>query len=169
MMKSYPYREGFGLIVLAAVVAAGFYIWGPMVEVANGQDQANNAVPAAAPADRPIPAPVLDLTTQCMEHLMASRYAAAIGVFSGHTPLSPDDIDQLKITIVQQRNNTTNYEPIGYELVDVQWLGQSLIRLRYLERCEVSGLMWNFDFYRADKEWVLVNLAYSDKVSQMFK
>ena len=51
---------------------------------------------------------------------------------------------------------------LGSELVKKQPFGKSLVRLVYIMKCEKMPLVWEFYYYKADKQWQLISLKSRD-------
>jgi hypothetical protein len=51
---------------------------------------------------------------------------------------------------------------LGFEPVKKEQFGKSLVRLVYIMRCEKLPLVWEFYYYKADKEWQLISLKSRD-------
>jgi hypothetical protein len=51
---------------------------------------------------------------------------------------------------------------LGFEPVKKEQYGKSLVRLVYMMRCEKLPLIWEFYYYKADKDWQLISLKSRD-------
>ncbi|MHC4130541.1 MAG: hypothetical protein ACYSSP_01145 [Planctomycetota bacterium] len=51
---------------------------------------------------------------------------------------------------------------LGFEPVKKQTFGKSLVRLVYVMKCEKMPLVWEFYYYKADKDWQLISLKSRD-------
>lgn len=58
---------------------------------------------------------------------------------------------------------------IGYELIEEKKLGQSLLRLHYIEKTAKHALPWTFYFYRSPAGWVLNSFDWSDQIQGAFR
>ncbi len=56
----------------------------------------------------------------------------------------------------------------GYELIGHQELGESLYRIRLLEKYADRGRLWSLVFYRAERHWQLAELVPSDNLLDAF-
>jgi hypothetical protein len=51
---------------------------------------------------------------------------------------------------------------LGFESVKKESFGKSLVRLVYTMKCEKMPLVWEFYYYKADKDWQLISLKSRD-------
>jgi len=51
---------------------------------------------------------------------------------------------------------------LSYEYIKTQQYGKSVIRLVYILKCEKTPLVWEFYFYKADSDWMLLSLKFRD-------
>lgn len=65
--------------------------------------------------------------------------------------------------------NQTHGDTIGAEFVRRMTLGDSWVRIVYLEKLEKYSLVWIFDFYRPKNEWLLRNFTFSDELGNWFE
>lgn len=49
-----------------------------------------------------------------------------------------------------------------YEIYDNYPIGSNILVLTYLSRNTLQPLLWRFIYYRADKKWMVINLAIDD-------
>jgi hypothetical protein len=56
----------------------------------------------------------------------------------------------------------------GYEFVDQAKVGQSLLRLTYIEKTQRHALPWMFYFYRSPEGWVLNSFLWNDNMPGLF-
>ena len=58
--------------------------------------------------------------------------------------------------------------PTGYEFIAQKKIGDSLVRLIYIEKTERHALPWTFIFYRGSKGWVLNSFYWNDRLPELF-
>ena len=58
---------------------------------------------------------------------------------------------------------------IGYEFIGQRKLGESLIRLTYIEKTEKHALPWMFYFYKTPSGWALNSFSWNDRMPQLFQ
>jgi len=56
----------------------------------------------------------------------------------------------------------------GYEFIGESKVGQSLLRLTYIEKTERHALPWMFYFYRSPDGWVLNAFLWHDQLQSLF-
>ncbi|MHC5061945.1 MAG: hypothetical protein ACYTFK_12775 [Planctomycetota bacterium] len=71
--------------------------------------------------------------------------------------------------IEQQKQQTSRFfdtygKLLGSELVKKQEFGKSVIRLIYILKCEKMPVVWEFYYYKADKDWQLISLKSRDNL-----
>jgi len=54
-----------------------------------------------------------------------------------------------------------------YEVYDNYGIGSNVVVLTYLTRHDLQPLRWRFIFYRADKQWMLINMGFDDVMLDM--
>lgn len=57
---------------------------------------------------------------------------------------------------------------VGYEFIGQKKIGESLIRLTYMEKTEKHALPWMFYFYRTPSGWMLNSFSWNDQIPQLF-
>jgi len=57
---------------------------------------------------------------------------------------------------------------VGFEFVGRKKLGDSLVRLTYIEKTERHALPWMFHFYHTRSGWVLSSFLWNDRASELF-
>ena len=54
-----------------------------------------------------------------------------------------------------------------YEIFDNYSVGSNVVVLTYLTRHDLQPLRWRFIYYRADKQWGLINMGFDDDLLNM--
>jgi hypothetical protein len=54
-----------------------------------------------------------------------------------------------------------------YEIFDNYGIGSNVLVLTYLSRHQEQPLRWRFIYYRADKDWKLINMGFDDVLLDM--
>lgn len=57
---------------------------------------------------------------------------------------------------------------VGYECVDTQKVGRSLVKITCIEKTEKHALPWLFYFYKAPRGWVLNSFSWNDNLPALF-
>jgi len=59
-------------------------------------------------------------------------------------------------------------KPTGFEYLDDEQLGTSLLRFRYISKYERSAMRWLFVFYRTQSGWVLSDFKFDGNIMALF-
>lgn len=74
----------------------------------------------------------------------------------------PDAINVLR---KQSEMGTSLYgKTLGCDLIDNKAYGTSVQRFVYVQKLEKYLLVWEFFYYKADRDWNLVDVRFSDKL-----
>lgn len=60
-------------------------------------------------------------------------------------------------------------KPLGFEFIGERRLGESLVRLTYVERLERAPVLWHMYFYRAKDKWELQSISYDEELGVLFR
>lgn len=95
------------------------------------------------------------------------------GAFSSMKPyvgLSGIEVDsaavQSKVRIEKYGQRYGN--SVGFEFIDEKAVGNSLIRLRYIEKTTKHALAWMFYFFKTDKGWTLNRFRMYEDFDMLF-
>jgi hypothetical protein len=82
----------------------------------------------------------------------------------------PAEFDAMTLTSKAQRDQAgARYgAPVGYEFVRKSTVGESLLKLTYIEKTDRHALPWMFFFYRTPKGWVLNSFFWNDRMPDLF-
>lgn len=58
---------------------------------------------------------------------------------------------------------------LGWEFIGVQQVGESVVRLSYIEKLERAPMLWRFYFYKAEGAWSLQGVLLDDELSYIFR
>lgn len=59
--------------------------------------------------------------------------------------------------------------PLGYEFIGQKKIGESLIRIIYIEKLEKQAIIWAFYFYKSKSGWVINSFVWDDQVSLIYQ
>ncbi len=59
-------------------------------------------------------------------------------------------------------------KPRGYEFLQEQRVGESLVRHQYIAKHEKFAMRWNFVFYNNGSGWVLAEFKFDTNISSLF-
>ncbi len=84
-------------------------------------------------------------------------------------PLAEFDVQigqmDLQIPAIAQRFGKS----LGYDFVEEEQLGKSLVQYVYLQKFEKHVMVWRFIFYKPNDEWLLNTWYFNDQVQPLFK
>lgn len=96
---------------------------------------------------------------------------AAYTAMKAYSVLPASEIDAGLLATRQQRTpefHARYGKTIGFDYIGKKKLGESLIRITYIERGAVHPLAWTFHFYLASNGWVLSQFGWSDQTASLF-
>ena len=109
-------------------------------------------------------------TDQVMAKVASGQLDSAIAEMKRY-PLVPEaEIDasvgqfRLQLPAIAQRFGSI----IGSEFVREDRVGESLLRITYLQRFERHTMKWLFYFYRGSNGWVLNTFRFDDNIVSLF-
>ncbi len=70
----------------------------------------------------------------------------------------------MQAPMIEQRFGKT----IDTEFASIEEVGDSLMKIMYIQKFEKHLMRWQFYFYKPDKEWVLNTFSTDDKLKLMF-
>jgi hypothetical protein len=84
--------------------------------------------------------------------------------------ISETELQNALLKMQAQREQwTPRYgKTVGFEYIGTKRIGQSLLRLTYVEKTERHALPWMFHFYRAPNGWILTSFLCNDLSSELF-
>jgi len=71
----------------------------------------------------------------------------------------------LQAPMIEKRFGKT----VGVELVGIEEIGNSLLKVLYIQKFEKHLMRWKFYFYKPNDGWVLNTFNTDDKIQYMFK
>jgi hypothetical protein len=78
-----------------------------------------------------------------------------------------DDLESLKSKLINTRSLVGNY--YGYDLLVTKRLANSYVLYSYFVRHDRQAIRFIFQFYKADKKWVLYSFAFDDSWDEEVK
>ncbi len=105
-----------------------------------------------------------------MASVSTSGIAVAFNVMRPYTTLSDAEFKAALLASETQRDQFgARYgKSLGYEFVSQKKVGDSLVRVVYVEKTEKHAYPWLFHFYRTRNGWVLDSFLWNDQASQLF-
>src|SRR5699024_3546719 len=100
---------------------------------------------------------VRKVTDHAMEQVAKGQFESAFTILGRHSIISREGVASGLRQVVEQQASTLFNDrfgtPQGYEFVDAQRRGQSVMRLRYVQLNSKQGIPWAFYFYRLQNGW----------------
>jgi len=111
-----------------------------------------------------------NLITKIMAKVAAGDLDAAFKIMKPYAYLTSAEIDSIAI---QSKPSREQYKQkygvsIGYEFIDLKKAGDSLLRLRYIEKAKKNALLWTFYFYKAKEGWILNAFYWNEDYKPLF-
>jgi hypothetical protein len=105
-----------------------------------------------------------------MSAVAGAGLSAAVSVMRPYVVMSEMELQTALLKMQAQREQLApRYgKTTGFEYIGTKRLGQSLLRLTYIEKTERHALPWMFHFYRTPNGWVLTSFIANDLSSELF-
>ena len=105
-----------------------------------------------------------------MAGVAGAGIAAGISVMRPYVVMPEVELQKALLTLQSQREAYPDRfgKTVGFEFIGQKKLGESLVRLAYIEKTERRALPWLFHFYRTRNGWVLESFLCNDQASQLF-
>jgi hypothetical protein len=105
-----------------------------------------------------------------MSAVAGAGLPAAVSVMRPYVVISETELQNALLKMQAQREQLgPRYgKTTGFEYIGTKRLGQSLVRLTYIEKTERQALPWMFHFYRTANGWVLTSFIANDLSSELF-
>ena len=71
----------------------------------------------------------------------------------------------MQMPIINQRFGKS----IGYDFVEKETLGNSLVQYVYLQKFEKHVMVWRFIFYKPNDKWLFNTFYFNDQVKPLFR
>lgn len=126
-----------------------------------------NSVFAATVADETA---AKGVANNIMGKVAAGDLDAAFKLMKPYTPLSGTEIDSvaLQTKTLREQFGKRYGTPIGYEFIDSKKVGDSLLRLRYIEKTDRHAIPWVFYFFKTKDGWILNSFDWKDTFKELF-
>ena len=112
-----------------------------------------------------------DLANKIMEKVAVGDFDAAFKLMKPYCPLSSTEIDSaaMQTKTLREQFGQRYGTDIGYEFIDSKRVGDSLLRLRYVEKTKIHALPWVFYFYKTKEGWILNSFDWNDRFQGLFQ
>ena len=110
------------------------------------------------------------LTDRVMGALTSSGVSAAFERMKPYALVTGSEFESLSLASKSQRDQFgARYgKTIGFEFIAQKKVGDSLVRIIYIERTEKHALPWIFYFYKTPSGWALNSFSWNDRMPQIF-
>lgn len=75
--------------------------------------------------------------------------------------LNADRYERIKADIMSQTE--ANGEMLGYEFVDEERIGESLVRLTYMAKYQRNPAVVYFTWYKPQDRWIIIDMKFDSK------
>lgn len=122
-------------------------------------------------ADIATPEAARDFANDVILDIGQSRLNDAWLKMKANTSIPPGRIDAFATSYGTAVQQTLKYygPSIGMELVSAEISGESVLRLTYLIKYEVTGVSWFMTFYKGRDKWVLTDFNYDINMNSIFQ
>lgn len=109
-------------------------------------------------------------TDAVMARVAKGEVSAAFEAMRPYVTTPESEFQSLAMAARVQREqfNTRFGKATGFEFIGERRVGESLLRLTYIEKTEKHALPWQFFYYRTSGGWVLNSILWNDQVQQLF-
>jgi hypothetical protein len=96
---------------------------------------------------------------------------AAFAAMKPYTIIPGSEFDSIALASKSQREQfgARFGKTVGFEFIGQKKLGESLIRLTYIEKTEKHAFPWRFYFYKTPSGWALNSFLWNDQMPQLFQ
>ena len=110
------------------------------------------------------------LADRVMGVLVKDGMSAAFAAMKPYAIIPASEFDSTALGSKSQRDQFgARYgKTIAFEFIGQKKLGESLIRLTYIEKTEKHALPWMFYFYKTPTGWSLNSFSWTDRMPQLF-
>ena len=111
------------------------------------------------------------LAKEVMENVSKDKFKEGLSKLRPYTvvPVAEFDVQMgqldMQIPAIAQRFGKS----IGYDFIEKEQLGDSLIQYVYLQKFEKHAMVWRFIFYKPKDKWLLNTWYFNDQVKPLFR
>ncbi len=111
------------------------------------------------------------LADQFMEFVKSEKYPEAFESFRPHWPLKDAEFKAMIDTTVTQMNTHKNTlgAVTGTEFIRAEKIGNSFLRLTYLQKFEHSAFRWRITFYNASDKWLVNAVSWDHSLDSLYE
>jgi hypothetical protein len=113
---------------------------------------------------------IRQLTDRIMTAAGKTQTDDAYAIMAPYVLTNPDEFERARL---QDRESRIRLEQdvgssTGFEFIRTEKLGESVIRLLYIEKAERRALAWQFIFFKTPAGWALSALRSSNDINVLF-
>jgi len=111
------------------------------------------------------------LSDQFMEFVKLEKYPEAFESLKPHWPLEEANFKALVDSTVTQMNahKKTFGAVTGTEFIRAEKIGNSFLRLTYLQKFEKSAFRWRITFYNSSDKWLVNAVSWDHSLDPLFE
>ncbi len=112
-----------------------------------------------------------DLGNTIMAKVAAGDIDAAFKIMKPYVPISGTEVEAaaMQTKTAMEQFGARYGTPISYEFIDSKQIGDSLLRLRYIEKTDKHAIPWIFYFYKTKEGWTLNSFDWKDTFKELFQ
>ncbi len=110
------------------------------------------------------------LTDKAMNALLKGGPSATFAIIKPYTIVPPSEFESTVMASKAQRDQfSPRYgKTVGVEFISQKKVGESLVRVIYIEKTEKHALPWMFFFYKSPGGWVINAFLWNDQLPMLF-
>ena len=110
------------------------------------------------------------LCDKFMKHIVMREIEKAFDVIEPYFPIPETELYTMEMQSIKQLSMAERRfgQPIGYEFVKETSVGDTLIKIIYMEKFENTPVGWMFIFYKPKDKWVLNFFTWNDNTEVFF-
>jgi len=105
-----------------------------------------------------------------LETVVGAGVVSAFEAMKPFVQLTETEMDTLASESKTQRDQFVGRfgKSTGYELIGIEKVGTSLLKLQYIEKTERHAFPWSFYFYKTDQGWMLNDFTWHGDIRRVF-
>jgi len=111
-----------------------------------------------------------DVTSKAMGYVVIGDFAAVFDTMAPYWPLPESELDMLSMQTLSQRNMLGQRfgDTVGIDMASEKMVGDSIMRITYIEKLDVHLIRWVFTFYKPVDEWLVNAIVWDDDIDALF-
>jgi hypothetical protein len=113
----------------------------------------------------------IDSTSETfMKQIIMGESDAAFSLISAYVGVNLEQFTQRgeKITADMNRISKSAGQPLSYSLLKRQSVDSHFYKLTYLVKYRSAALVWELNYYQANKGWHLVDVSFNTNINALF-